>query len=248
MTNRWSLFDDFETALLLPPDATDDGLRLDPHRAKRSGVPEVVYAAAKGPDQVVTALTRLAAPNGRALASRCSDAVIAAIEQQLGEDFLVDVQLRTVVISRRDSTPPCTGGRIGLMTAGTSDLLVATEAKVIAEEMGCRVTVARDAGVAGLHRIVAPLRAMAQEDVDAIIVAAGMDGALPSVIAGLVPVPVIGLPVSTGYGYGGDGEAAMGTMLQSCAPGLAVVNIDNGIGAGAIAALIANRAAEGRSS
>ena len=246
--NRWRLFDDFEAALRLPPDATDDGLRLDPLRAERSGVPEVVYAAAKEPERVVTALTRLVAPTGRALASRCSDAVIAAIEQQLGEDFFVDVQLRTVVISRRGSTPPCTGGRIGLITAGTSDLHVATEAKVMAEEMGCRVTIARDAGVAGLHRIVAPLRAMAQEDVDAIIVAAGMDGALPSVIAGLVPVPVIGLPVSTGYGFGGNGEAAMGTMLQSCAPGLAVVNIDNGIGAGSIAALIANRAASGRNS
>ena len=116
----------------------------------------------------------------------------------------------------------------------------------MAEEMGCTVTIARDAGVAGLHRIVGPLRTMADDDVDVIIVAAGMDGALPSVIAGLVPVPVIGLPISTGYGFGGNGDAALGSMLQSCAPGLAVVNIDNGIGAGAVAALIANRAAEAR--
>jgi len=248
VTHRWRLFDDFEAALNRPADRVDDGLRLDPQRAERAGVPEVVYAAAKRPEDVVTALKRLAEPAGRAIASRCSAATIGAIEMGLGESFLVDVHLTTVVIHRADSEQLRTGGRIGLITAGTSDIEIATEARVMAEEMGCVVTIARDAGVAGLHRIVGPLRAMADDDVDAIIVAAGMDGALPSVIAGLVPVPVIGLPISTGYGFGGDGEAALGSMLQSCAPGLAVVNIDNGIGAGAIAALIANRAAEARRS
>jgi NCAIR mutase (PurE)-related protein len=100
---------------------------------------------------------------------------------------------------------------------------------------------AYDVGVAGLHRLVAPLRAMLAAPVDAIIVAAGMDGALPSVVAGLVPVPVIGLPTSVGYGLGGGGTGALTSMLQTCAPGLAVVNIDNGIGAGAMAGLIAAR-------
>jgi NCAIR mutase (PurE)-related protein len=248
VTNRWRLFEDFEAALDQSTDGGDDGMRLDPMRAVRSGVPEVVYAAAKRPEDVTKALKRLAEPGGRAIASRCSAATINSVEKALGDDFAVDVHLSTVVIHRAGSEQLRTGGRIGLITAGTSDIEIATEARVMAEEMGCVVTMARDAGVAGLHRIVSPLRTMADEDVDVIIVAAGMDGALPSVIAGLVPVPVIGLPISTGYGYGGNGEAALGSMLQSCAPGLAVVNIDNGIGAGAVAALIANRAAEARRS
>jgi NCAIR mutase (PurE)-related protein len=112
--------------------------------------------------------------------------------------------------------------------------------------MGCATRAVYDVGVAGLHRLFPPLRGMLEEGVDVIVVAAGMDGALPSVVTGLVNVPVIGLPTSTGYGAGGNGIAALLTMLQSCSPGLAVVNIDNGIGAGAMAALIANRAAEAR--
>ena len=112
--------------------------------------------------------------------------------------------------------------------------------------MGCEVLTIYDVGVAGLHRLVAPLRRMLEDAVDVVIVAAGMDGALPSVIAGLVDVPVIGLPTSTGYGLGGRGIAALLGMLQTCVPGMTVVNIDNGIGAGASAARIANRLAAAR--
>ena len=116
----------------------------------------------------------------------------------------------------------------------------------MAEEMGCEVTCIYDVGVAGLHRLVAPLNDLMRRGTDAIIVAAGMDGALPSVVAGLVAVPVIGLPTSIGYGMGGKGVAALLSMLQTCAPGLVVVNIDNGVGAGITAAMIANRVAEAR--
>ncbi len=112
--------------------------------------------------------------------------------------------------------------------------------------MGATVLEAWDVGVAGLHRLVSPLERFAAAEVDVIVVAAGMDGALPSVVAGLVDVPVIGLPTSVGYGLGAGGVGALTTMLQSCAPGLVVVNIDNGIGAGSTAALIANRSAAGR--
>jgi len=113
--------------------------------------------------------------------------------------------------------------------------------------MGCTVYTAYDVGVAGIHRLAEPLRRMLDEArVDVLIVAAGMDGALPSVVAGLADVPVIGLPTPAGYGLGGGGVAALYSMLQTCAPGLAVVNIDNGVGAGAIAALIANRVAAAR--
>jgi hypothetical protein len=136
---------------------------------------------------------------------------------------------------------------VGVLTAGTSDVPVAEEAALLCREMGCTVYTAYDVGVAGLHRLFEPLRLMLDEaQVDVLIVVAGMDGALPSVVAGLVDVPVVGLPTSIGYGVGGGGMAALYSMLQTCAPGLSVVNIDNGIGAGAVAGLIANRAAAAR--
>jgi NCAIR mutase (PurE)-related protein len=112
--------------------------------------------------------------------------------------------------------------------------------------MGVAVKSFHDVGVAGIHRLVRPLEELRSFDPDCLIVAAGMEGALPSVVAGLVAVPVVGLPTSTGYGLGGDGTAAILGMLQTCSPGLSVVNVDNGVGAGATAALIANRAALGR--
>ena len=133
-----------------------------------------------------------------------------------------------------------------MFAAGASDWPAADEARVVAEEMGCEVSLAVDVGVAGLHRLIRPLKVALDQDIDVIVVAAGMDGALPSVVAGLVSVPVIGLPTSTGYGHGGNGEAALMNMLQSCAPGLTVVNIDNGVGAGASAGLIANAAGRER--
>jgi NCAIR mutase (PurE)-related protein len=137
---------------------------------------------------------------------------------------------------------------VALLTAGASDAPAADEAAWVAREMGCRIVRADDVGVAGLHRLEMPLRALRDARADVIIVAAGMDGALPSVVSGLVDIPVIGLPTSIGYGAGGGGVAALLSMLQTCAPGLAVVNIDNGVGAGATAALIANRAAAARKS
>jgi hypothetical protein len=140
-----------------------------------------------------------------------------------------------------------TGGRVGILAAGTSDVPVAEEAALMCREMGCSVHTAYDVGVAGLHRLFGPLCEMLDEAaVDVLIVAAGMDGALPSVVAGLVDVPVVGLPTSAGYGLGGAGVAALYSMLQTCVPGLSVVNVDNGIGAGAVAGLIANRVASAR--
>jgi len=122
------------------------------------------------------------------------------------------------------------------------------EAVAVAREMGAAVRSFHDVGVAGIHRLTRPLEELRSFDPDCLIVAAGMEGALPSVVAGLVAVPVVGLPTSTGYGLGGDGTAAILGMLQTCSPGLSVVNVDNGIGAGVTAALVANRAALGRAS
>jgi NCAIR mutase (PurE)-related protein len=154
---------------------------------------------------------------------------------------------RCAAIHRPGYVRPRTDGRIGVLTAGTSDVPVAEEARLIAEEMGCDVYTAYDVGVAGIHRLFEPLVEMLAARVAALVVCAGMDGALASVVAGLSPVPVVGVPVSTGYGAGGKGRAALLAMLQTCAPGLTVVNVDNGVGAGATAALIANREAAARS-
>jgi NCAIR mutase (PurE)-related protein len=137
--------------------------------------------------------------------------------------------------------PPEPGGCVGLLTAGTSDIPVAEEAALVISHMGCRVERGYDTGVAGVHRLLEPLTRMIQSGADVLVVVAGMEGALPSVVAGLVDVPVIGVPTSTGYGLGGDGTAALYSILQSCSPGLVAVNIDNGVGAGAAAALIARR-------
>ena len=154
-----------------------------------------------------------------------------------------DERSRVVVVRRAGAPPVAERGVVGVLAAGTSDLGVAGEAVAMCRAMGVAVVSAFDVGVAGLHRLATPLDEMRAAGVAAIVVAAGMEGALPSVVAGLVEVPVIGLPTSTGYGLGGRGEAALLGMLQSCSPGLVVVNIDNGIGAGATAALIARRAA-----
>jgi NCAIR mutase (PurE)-related protein len=230
---------------------TSDNLqmtRLDPRRKDRAGVPEVVYARSKPVTEIVASLSELARHTGRAIATRCSSATLGAVALELGDNFAVEVasEASAVVVSLDGSRPPRTGGRIAIIAAGSSDGPIAAEAALIAREMGTDVFEVRDVGVAGLHRLVEPLEYVIDQGVDAIVVVAGMDGALPSVVAGLVAVPVIGLPTSTGYGYGGEGTAAMMAMLQSCAPGLVVVNIDNGVGAGATAALIANRVAAAR--
>jgi NCAIR mutase (PurE)-related protein len=219
-------------------------IRPDPARERRKGVPEVIFAETKTTPQVIAMAHSLLEGSGRAIISRIRPETLAALRQEFRESTLrVREASRALVIYRPGYTPEHTGGRVGVLSAGTSDVPVAEEAALIAEEMGCRVTCIYDVGVAGLHRLLEPLRDLLASGVDVLIVAAGMDGALPSVVAGLVPVPVIGLPTSVGYGLGGNGVAALLSMLQTCAPGLSVVNIDNGIGAGSTAALIANRVA-----
>ena len=148
------------------------------------------------------------------------------------------IDAKIIVVDRCKERPQL-GQKIGVLTAGTSDIPVAEEAAITAEVMGCSVIRGYDVGVAGIHRLLEPLKDMIQQDVACVIVVAGMEGALPSVVAGMVGVPVIGVPTSIGYGLGAGGIGALTTMLQSCSPGLVVVNIDNGFNAGATAALIA---------
>ncbi len=220
-------------------------IRPDPLRERRKGVPEVVFGETKETAQVLAMAHSLLEGSGRAIISRVRPETLAALRQEFqGYTLRVREASRALVIYQPGYVLARTGGRVGVLSAGTSDIPVAEEAALIAEEMGCHVTCIYDVGVAGLHRLLEPLRDLLTSGVDVIIVAAGMDGALPSVVAGLVPVPVIGLPTSVGYGLGGNGLAALLSMLQTCAPGLSVVNIDNGIGAGCTAALIANRVAQ----
>ncbi len=219
----------------------------DPGRSRRKGIPEVVYAPNKSLAQLEHAVIQLIGSNGRVVVSRITEPETRDLSAVLPD--LQAVQSPgswTAVFSRPNSERPSTGGRVAIFAAGTSDWPAAHEARIVAEEMGCHVDLVIDVGVAGLHRLFGPLREVLDREVDSIVVAAGMDGALPSVMAGLVPVPVIGLPTSVGYGYGGNGQAALMSMLQSCAPGLTVVNIDNSVGAGSSAALIANAAAKAR--
>jgi hypothetical protein len=245
-------FDEVRAALSQAPAANPGEpaptVRLDPTRASRTGVPEVILAERKSLTEVLSALRRQADLTGRAIASRCPSAMLDALPDALapGYDVVVHEVCRGVVVAHPECRVAPTGGRIAVISAGTSDRPIAAEAALMAREMGVEVEEVFDVGVAGLHRLVAPLERAVANGVDAIVVAAGMDGALPSVVAGLVPVPVIGLPTSVGYGFGGQGTGALTSMLQSCAPGLVVVNIDNGIGAGATAALIANRVAAAR--
>jgi NCAIR mutase (PurE)-related protein len=218
--------------------------RVDAMRQQRTGVPEVVFGDAKDDASLLVICRDLLEELPRVIVSRVDEQRANRIVKEL-ENTSIERPYpgRTVVLSRPGSAPPCPNGRIAIFTAGTSDLPVAGEAATLAREMGCAVELVADVGVAGLHRLVVPLRRVVRSGVDAIIVAAGMDGALPSVISGLVDVPVIGLPISVGYGVAAGGHAALNTMLATCAPGMAVVNIDNGIGAGAMAARIALRSA-----
>jgi NCAIR mutase (PurE)-related protein len=221
----------------------DEFAALDLGRSTRKGVPEVVYARGKSPEQVASICAVLLESCERVIVSTPTPEHESKIRATLPEIPLRQAG-RSVVLGVGEPSP--SGGRLGALSAGTSDLPVLEEALAVAREMGVSVKSFHDVGVAGIHRLAAPLEELGEFDPDVLIVAAGMEGALPSVVSGLVPVPVIGLPTSTGYGLGGDGTAAILGMLQTCSPGLSVVNVDNGVGAGATAALIANRAALGR--
>jgi hypothetical protein len=219
--------------------------RIDLSREFRKGIPEVILAEGKSPEAVAEIMLKMLNETGKAIISRATRDQIDALKRVTPNNafFQVNNKAGLVVIRKKDFQVKKTGGRVGILTAGTSDIPVAEEAKVVAEEMGCEVITAYDVGVAGIHRLFFPLKEMIEKNVDVIIVVAGREGALPSVVAGLIDVPVIAVPTSVGYGLGEKGVSALMAMLQACSLGIAVVNIDGGVAAGAIAALIANRVA-----
>ncbi|MFQ6118556.1 MAG: nickel pincer cofactor biosynthesis protein LarB [Methanosarcinales archaeon] len=216
--------------------------KLDLNRKRRTGVPEAILAEGKSPQEVATFAWEMALENGYALVTRVKQSCVKEIKKKAKKEFEViyNKLAKTVLVKQQDYTFEYSG-TIGVISAGTSDIPVAEEAKVAAEVMGCEVITCYDVGIAGLHRLFEPLETMIEREVSAIVVVAGMEGALPSVVASLVDVPVVGVPTSVGYGFGKGGIGALMTMLQTCSPGLAVVNIDNGFGAGVYAALISKR-------
>jgi len=206
--------------------------RLDRHRALRTGFPEVVYCPGKTDAQVARILSRLAVGARVVLATRAQESTFAAVRGALGRRAGYNPVARLIMVGR----PPTRSGRVVVATGGTSDLPVAEEAAATAAAMGARVVRLFDVGVAGVHRLLENRRRLV--GANAIVVVAGMEGALPSVVAGLVECPVIAVPTSVGYGASFGGMAALLAMLNACAPGVAVVNIDNGFGAGYLAARI----------
>ncbi len=212
----------------------DEIADLDLDRATRRGYPEAVFCSGKTVDQVAAIAAAIGRAGQSTLFTRADPQQAAAVLAAL-PDAHYDAEARLVAWPA--DPPPAVGGPIVVVTAGTSDLPVAREAVLTARHLGRQVELVVDVGVAGLHRILAKVELLRRARV--IVVVAGMDGALPSVVAGLVSAPVVAVPTSVGYGAAFEGLAALLTMLNACAPGVAVVNIDNGYGAGHLAAQIA---------
>ncbi|WAS04583.1 nickel pincer cofactor biosynthesis protein LarB [Gloeomargaritales cyanobacterium VI4D9] len=224
----------WQSLVAMYPSNLGDFAHLDWERTARTGIPEVVWGLGKTPEQIAIILQQMYERNGLAMATRISPAVAQVIEGQLNSrDLAYDPLGETLVLGTPTVRHP---GLVGVITAGTADQKVAQEAVVTLHYLGFQSQSFRDVGVAGIQRL---LQRWAEiQPCDVLIVVAGMEGALPSVVAGLSAVPVIGVPTSIGYGAQWQGLAPLLTMLNSCAPGLAVVNIDNGFGAAVLAGKI----------
>ena len=219
----------------------DDIAKFDIKRNDRTGFPEAVFAPSKNYDDLLAIIKNY-------IKSGDDDLIITKLSKERYEKILIDLDddsliydynfRAQILIIRKEIKHIEPIAKIGIITAGTSDINIAEEARVIVEQGGCEAITSYDIGVAGIHRLFPQIAHMVKEGVRAFIVCAGMEGALPSVVAGLVDVPVIAVPTSVGYGVGEGGRVALDAMLQSCAPGIAVVNIDNGFGAGVFALTI----------
>ena len=236
--------------------------QLDINREIRKEIPEVIFGKGKEYTDLLKITRAAARKNGIVVVSKIqSKELLVRLCRGLKKIKLeveVGKKSKTMLVSTRShglnsgsigsssnisSTTLPYRGKIGILAAGTSDIGIAEEARLMAKAMGCATLQSYDVGIAGIHRLFPALTEMMSENVGAIVVVAGMEGALASVVTSMVNVPVVGVPTSVGYGFGSDGIAALASMLQSCTPGLSVVNIDNGIGAGAFAALISNQLA-----
>lgn len=219
----------------------DEIAQFDIKRNNRTGFPEAVFAQSKDYEDLLVIIKNY-------IKTSDEDLIITKLSKERYEKILKDLDDNSLIydynsraqilIIRKEIKEREPLAKIGIITAGTSDINIAEEARVIVEEGGCEAITSYDIGIAGIHRLFPQIAHMVKEGVRVFIVCAGMEGALPSVVAGLVDVPVIGVPTSVGYGVGEGGRVALDAMLQSCAPGIAVVNIDNGFGAGVFALTI----------
>ncbi len=230
--------DDAMAALRTLPFESLPFATLDHHRALRCNFPEVIYAEGKSPDQVADIFQRMAERSDRILATRATSAHADAVRARVPAAQYHETG-RCVALKTPDS--PRSKGVIAIVAAGTSDLPVLEEARIVCDMMDQTTDVIVDVGVAGVHRLLAQTDRLHAARV--VIVVAGMDGALPSVVGGLVSAPVVAVPTSVGYGASFNGVGPLLTMLNACAPGVSVVNIDNGFGAGYVASMI-NRIGE----
>jgi|BEDMetMinimDraft_2_1075160.scaffolds.fasta_scaffold00037_13 NCAIR mutase (PurE)-related protein len=230
---------------LLGIEEIGDQVKFDLGRSLRRDVPEIVLAEGKTPDTVVTIVNKTTKVSDLVVVSRLSTDHVNKLRDYI--DSVRDLSLelnsrgRIAVVKKvgfEVTRYPC---KVGVITAGTADVPIAEEAVTIIKVMGCEPIAIYDVGVAGMQRVIQAVKRVKEEDVDAVIVVAGMEGALASVVSSLLDLPVIGVPTSVGYGAGGRGIAALLSMLQACPLGLTVVNIDNGINAAIVASLMAKR-------
>jgi NCAIR mutase (PurE)-related protein len=216
--------------------------KIDPLREIRSGIPEVIFAQGKEFNDLSKIIL--------AIVSRKKFAVISKVSPEYKERLCHDLEkenlkitkgINTMLVSTKSYKVLKRNGKVGILCAGTSDIKIAEEAKIMAEVMGSETVIEYDVGISGIHRTLKAIADMINAKVHIIIVVAGMEGALGSFVSSVTDIPVIGVPTSIGYGFGSNGIAALASMLQTCTMGMTVVNIDNGIGAGAFAAMVANK-------
>lgn len=224
----------------------DEIAKFDTQRQNRTGFPEAVFSPSKNYEDLLTIIKRYFENKNpeNLIITKLSNERFNKLKKDLkyleDKTYILEYNERAQILIIRVENPTTNNVKIGIITAGTSDINIAEEARVILEEGGCEVITSYDIGVAGIHRLFPQIAHMIKESVKVLIVCAGMEGALPSVVAGLVDIPVIAVPTSVGYGVGEGGRVALDSMLQSCAPGIAVVNIDNGFGAAVFALTIIN--------
>ena len=216
--------------------------KIDPLRELRSGIPEVIFAQGKEFKDLLKIIL--------ATVSKKKFAVISKVSAEYKERLCKDLEksnlkiskgINTILVSTKFHKFLKRNGKVGILCAGTSDIKIAEEAKIMAEVMGCGTVIEYDVGISGIHRTLKAIENMIVAKVHIIIVVAGMEGALGSFVSSVTDIPVVGVPTSIGYGFASNGIAALASMLQTCSMGLTVVNIDNGIGAGAFAAMVANK-------
>ena len=216
--------------------------QIDTGRRNRKGIPEVILAERKELPDLKKIIKKTLTKNNEVLISRIKQKDYTKIlEFAKKNKYKIKNGKNTTALLIYKNKIKKLGGKVGIIAAGTSDIGVGEEARLVCESMNCDCLSSYDVGIAGLHRIFPVMKQFIESEVDVIIVVAGMEGALASIVSSIADIPVIGVPTSIGYGYGEKGVAALESMLQSCSLGLTVVNIDNGVGAGAAAANIANR-------